>query len=596
MGWEAWLTLAVVVAVLTALVRNVAEPDVLLCTAVTFLVVAGEVSGSQHLPSISSAVAGLGNTGIATVGVLFIVVAGLTQTGAMQRLVGPLVGNPKSATGAQLRLLLPVSSLSAFLNNTPVVAMFLPVVDGLSKRTKVPASQLYLPMAYAATFGGVCTLIGTSTNLIVNGLWTKETGGPGLAMFDLAWIGIPAAVTGIGLMLWLAPRLLRSRRPAIEADENRREYFVEMTVVEGGPLVGITIEAAGLRHLDRLFLVEIERNGEVLPAVSPQQRLMGGDRLAFVGEVASVVELNRIAGLAPLDRLGQEAKKGRRMLIEAVVSDRCALRGETIREGRFRSVYNAAIVAMARGAERMTGKLGDVELQPGDTLLLEAGEDFMDRYRYSSDFFLVSRVENSELTRNSRAWVALLLLVGMVFTATMGWCDLLTAACLTSVLMVATGCCSVSQARSSIDWSLLVAIAASLGLGEALKVSGLADTFAENMLQLACGSPWGSLLGIYCTTMILTELITNNAAAVLAYPLAISTANSLGVSQTPFIITIMVAASAGFATPFGYQTNLMVYGPGGYRFSDYIKIGVPLDLAYLVVTVALVPVFFPFGV
>lgn len=595
MNWEAWLTLFVIAGVLVALVREWVGADAVLTSALVALVAAGKFTGSDRLPTIEQAVAGLGNPGLATVGLLFILAAALTHTRALHGLAAVVAGKSSSIRGVQLRLLTPTALISAFLNNTPVVAMFLPVVESLSKRVGIPGSKLYLPMAYAATFGGVCTLVGTSTNLVVNGLWVDRGGEAGLGMFDLAWVGIPCAAAGIGLLVWLSPSLLPDRKAAISIDEGARQYFVDMLVAENGVLVGKTISEAGLRKLSGLFLVEIERQGEIRTAVASRERLLGGDRLAFVGLLDSVLELHRIDGLTSSEPRATAEIYGQRRLVEAVVSDRCPLVGLTIRDGRFRAVYDAAVIAIARGAERLRGKLGDIQLRVGDTLLLEAGADFLDRYRHSHDFYLVSGVDDVLDSPVWRGRVAVALLAVMVAASTLGWCDLLTAAAIVAVLVVACGCCSTTQARESIDWSLLVTIAASLGIGLSVQTSGLADSISSGVIRVAGESPWMALLAVYFVTMLLTELITNNAAAVLVYPLAISTAHALEVSETPFIVAIMIAASAGFATPFGYQTNLMVYGPGGYRFSDYLRLGIPLDLAFMVVTVAIAPLVFPFG-
>ncbi len=268
--------------------------------------------------------------------------------------------------------------------------------------------------------------------------------------------------------------------------------------------------------------------------------------------------------------------------------------GTSIREGEFRSYYNAAVVAVARGGQRVPGKIGDIVLEPGDTLLLETDEDFLLRQRNSSHFFLVSGVENSQPVRRDRAWVALGLLVAMVSVAAIGWLDLLTAALIAGGLMIALGCSSISQARQSVDWSLLVVIAAALGIGKAIELSQLADVAAAEIIGFAGGHPWWVLVAVYFVTMVFTELVTNNAAAVLVYPIAMSAARSLNADMMPFVIAICIGASAGFATPFGYQTNLMVYGPGGYRFTDYLRVGIPLDLVFMAVTVTLTPIMFPF--
>ncbi len=595
MTWEAWLTLLTVVAVFVALLRNWAPTDVVMMAGLTLLVLAGELFGSKQLPRAAEAVAGLGNSGLITVALLFVVVAGLSQTGAMNLIAGPLLGRPKSVGSAQVRLLTPVMLLSAFLNNTPVVAMFMPVVEDICKRTRISPSKLYLPMAYAATFGGVCTLVGTSTNLMVNGLLIEATGS-GLKMFEIAWVGVPAALVAIVYLLLASRWLLPDRQPAITLHEDPRQYTVEMIVLEAGPLVGKSVEEAALRHLPGLFLVEIERAGELIAAVSSRQRLHGGDRLVFVGVIESVVDLQKMRGLtlAPEADFQIETPRSDRRLIEAVVSDRCPLIGTTIRDGQFRTTYDAAVVGVARGSRRVAGKIGDIVLQSGDTLLLEADQDFITRERNSSHFFLISGVENSEPVRHDMAWVAIAVMIAMVATVAAGGLDLLSAVLVAAGLMIALKCCSIGQARQSVDWPLLVVIAASLGMGKAIDSSGLASIASSQVIELAGGHPWLALLAVYFVTTVLTEFITNNAAAVLVFPIAMATAESLDVNVMPFIIAITVAASAGFATPFGYQTNLMVYSAGGYRFSDYLRLGIPLNFLFLIVTVAIAPLVWPF--
>ncbi len=595
MNWEAWFTLAVVFIVFLGLVRGRIGSDLILLGGLITLMVVAYVSGSDALPSPNDAIIGLGNSGLVTVAALFVVVAGLVQTGALAIIANPLIGRPASLKSAQIRIMTPVAVLSAFLNNTPVVAMFMPIVDDVCKKAHISPSKLFLPLAYAATFGGVCTIIGTSTNLIVNGM-LRDSGAPMLKMFDLAWVGLPCAIGGLVYMLLLGRYLLPDRKPPIDTTDDPRNYTVEMTVLAGGTLVGQTIERAGLRQLPQLYLVEIDRGGEVLHAVGPRETLMAGDNLVFVGVVESIVDLQKIRGLAPAtDQIFKlDSSRSDRCLVEAVVSRRCPLIGKNIRDGKFRSVYNAAVIAVARGGKRVPGKIGDIELRMGDTLLLEAHPEFIRRQRNSVDFFLVSGVENSIPLRHDRAWTAVGILVSMIALATAGVLDMLTASLAAAAGMLVTGCCNGAEARRSIDWSLLLVIAASLGIGKSIEQSGLALEISNSIIQLAEGHPWLVLVAVYFITTCFTEVITNNAAAVLMFPIAHQSAQALDVNFLPFAVAIAIAASASFATPIGYQTNLMVYGPGGYRFTDYLKIGIPLNLLFMLITVLLTPLIWPF--
>jgi di/tricarboxylate transporter len=594
-NWQAWFTLAVLGLVLFQLAFTHVAADLSLIGGVTLLVFAGILSPSEAL-------AGLANEGMVTVALLFVVSAGMTETGGIAWIAERLFGRPKTTQRAIARLTIPAATASAFMNNTPLVAMLIPAVNDWAKQIRVAPSKLMIPLSYAAILGGTCTLIGTSTNIVVNGLVIESAqkgiaGLPvdGLNMFDITWVGVPACIVGLSFILLTNRWLLPDRRPPISGRDDPRQYTVEMSVMPDSPLIGKTIEDAGLRHLQGVFLAEINRDDQVLPAVSPQERLRANDLLVFVGVVDSVVDLRKIRGLAPAtDQVAKITVPSRdRCLIEAVVSNTCPIVGKTIRDGRFRTRYDAAVIAVARNGERINKKIGDIVLEPGDTLLLESEPAFADRQRNSRDFFLVSRLENSAPPQHEKAIIAIVILLGLVLALTANVSTVL-AALGAAAAMLLTRCTSIGAARRSIDWETLLAIAASFAMGKALEVTGAAAGIAQTTMDLAAGNPWVVLAMFYAVTVVVTELITNNAAAALMFPMAISTAQTLKVSYFPFIIVVMMAASAGFATPIGYQTNLMVYGPGGYRFSDYLRIGVPLDILIGAVSVTLAPIFFPF--
>jgi len=589
MVWEAWLTLGVVVLTVLTLASGRFSPDVILLGAVTLLLTAGVIEPAEAL-------AGLGNEGTVTVAVLFVVSAGLRQTGAMSTILHRILGRPKSLLGAQARIVVPAATLSAFMNNIPLVAMLLPSVSDWAKKRNFSPSKFLIPLSYASILGGMCTLIGTSTNLIVRGLFEEIQPNAGFGLFTIAKLGVPCAIVGLAYMLVFSRHLLKDRRPVMSKLENPREYTIEMLVEEGSPLTGRTIEQAGLRHLQGVYLMEIDRGGRVLTAVSPQEVLRTDDRLVFVGVVESVVDLQRIRGLKPATEqiFKLDAPRSRRNLVEAVVSDSCPLLGRTIRAGRFRTVYNAVVIAVARNGHRIRRKIGDIVLRSGDTLLLECDPDFVVNQRDARDFHLVSRIEGMAPPNPEKALMSLFVLVAMVVVAGLGWLSMLNAAMLAGGIMVLTRCCSWAMARRSVDWQLILTIAAALGLGTAMEKSGLANSIAETLLSTAGKDPWIALCVVYGLTMLFTELITNSAAAVIIFPIAMKAATDLQVSQLPFMAAIMMAASASFATPIGYQTNLMVYGPGGYRYSDYLRLGLPLNLILWALTVALAPRLWPF--
>jgi len=589
MDINAWFTLSVVVSCFFTMAFTRLATDVVLMVGVAIFLLTGVLSPTQAL-------AGFSNEGVITVALLFIVSSGLKETGAINWITQSLFGQPRSHTHAQFRIMTPVAVMSALLNNTPIVAMLIPALNDWARKYQLSVSKIMLPLSYAAIVGGTCTLIGTSTNLVVDGLVRSETSYEGFGIFDLLWIGGPLVVITIIYILIVSRWLLPDRKPVIDYSDNARQYVTEMLVEPNSPLVGKSIEQAGLRHLPGAYLVEIEREERVLPAVSPKEVLQAKDRLVFAGVVDSMVDMQKIRGLTPAtDQLFKlKSSRKERCLIEAVVSDTCPLVGKSIRDGRFRSYYSAAVIAVARNGEQIRKKIGDIVLRPGDTLLLETGLDFTDQHRNSKDFFLVSKIDNSTPPSHERAGVAVAILMLMVILVSFELLPMLVGALVAALLMIFTRCISANNARRSVDWAVIIVIAAAFGIGEAMKESGASEGMADWLLSVSTGEPYLALAVVFFATATLTAMITNNAAAVLMFPVAIAMAEHLQVSMLPFVIAIMVAASASFATPIGYQTNLMVFGPGGYHFKDFVIIGVPLTIIVGLVTVFLAPIVWPF--
>ena len=587
-NWQAALTGLVVLVTLGLLLFVQRAPDMVMIGGVVLLLAAGVIAPDEALK-------GMSNEGMITVAALFVVAAAVERTGALAVLVDRALGRPRSLAAAQVRTMIGPSLLSAFVNNTPVVALMVPAIRDWAKKHRLSVSKLLMPMNAAVVLGGLCTLIGTSTNVVVSGLVEDKRGVP-LGMFDITPLGVALLGAGFAYLLVASRWLLKDRRPPMSQSDDPRQYSLEMLVEPGSPLVGRSIEEAGLRHLDNLFLMEIDRGGHVMAAVEPTERLEAGDRLVFVGVIDSVVELQKIRGLRPAtDQVFKlDDPRSERRLVEAVVSNTCPLVGRTIRAGRFRSTYGAVVIAVARNGERLQMKIGDIALEPGDTLLLEAGPAFLDRQRSSRHFYLVSEISDAVAPRHDRAWIACTILAAMVLAAALDLVPMVAAALVAACGVVATGCISSTEARRSIEWESLLLIAASFGLARAMEKTGLAAAVAESTIAAAGDHPHLVLAALYLVAMLFTELMSNNAAAVLTFPIAWQTAADLGVSPMPFVMAITVAASCGFATPMGYQTNLMVYGPGGYKFSDYMRFGGPLNLLVMAITVALAPLIWPF--
>ncbi|KFF49689.1 potassium transporter TrkA [Gammaproteobacteria bacterium MFB021] len=587
MGIDAWLSMAAVVAVLGTLVFTRIAPDAILVGAMAFLIFTDVLTPQQAL-------AGFANTGVMTIAALYVVAAALKETGAIKWIASLLLGQPSTLRRAQWRVMLPASVLSAFMNNTTVVAMFIPAIQDWSGRLRLPPSKLLLPLSYISILGGTCTLIGTSTNLVVDGL-LQSRHGISLGMFELTWVGLPILIVGGGFILLFAGWLLPQRDGTSSQLDQIREYSVEVDVKPGGPLVGKSIAEAGLRNLQFGYLTDIQRGDELMAAVPPETRLQADDTLIFVGAPECARELREVRGLVPTNGNVQklEIAHHRRCLVEAVISPDFTAIGQSVRESRFRSRFQAVILSISRHGRRLEGKLGDVEFQVGDTLLLETGQQFVEQYRYRKDFLLVSQLNDSTPPNFQKAPLSLGILGVMVLLSATNLTSILEAAFLAAGAMLVSGCLTMGKARRYIDLSVLIVIAASFSLGTAMSESGAAQAIAEQVVG-QIHTPWLALLFVYVMTVLFTEMITNNAAAVLMFPIAMAVSDQLGVDFMPFVIAVTIAASASFMTALGYQTNLMVMGPGGYRMHDYLKLGVPLSLIVGLVSVTLIPLIWHF--
>ncbi|SEA80067.1 Di-and tricarboxylate transporter [Thiothrix caldifontis] len=588
MGWEGILSTLLVVGVLGFLALSRITPDLILMAALIILLVSGVVT-----PEV--AFAGFGNTGLMTIAALYVVAAGLRETGAIQCITRRLLGQPSTVREAQFRMLLPTAGLSAFLNNTTVVAMLIPAIQEWCQRLKLPPSKLLMPLSFAAILGGTCTLIGTSTNLVVNGLLQKS-GYPGLGMFDISSVGLVLLLAAGAFLLLFSSRLLPDRGGVNEGLESLREYRVDM-LVEGSTLAGQSLSAAGLLNLGYGYLTELGRGKVIIRHPAHDFVLREDDRLSFVGAPRCAQELRSIQGLKPanddIQRL--DIVHFRRRLVEAVIGPDFPFLGMTLEECDFLGSYQAVVLSVSRGSESNLPDRGlGARLQVGDTLLMEAGKEFTNQYRFRKDFLLVSALEDSSPPNFQKAQLALGILAAMVLLSAFKIVPILQAAWLAAGVMLITGCMNAGLARRSIDFSVLTVIGASFALGEAMNSSGAAKFLAEFLMFNGQLTPVLMLVLVYALTAIFTELITNNASAVLMYPIAGSVAEQLGVNFMPFAIAIMFAASASFITPIGYQTNLMVYGPGGYRMSDYLRLGVPFSILTGCVTIPAILWFWPF--
>ena len=574
MTWQGWFTLAVVGITLALLVRETFSPANTLLGAVVALLFARIVTPTE-------AFSGFANSAPITVAALYVLARSVEVTGLLQPVLGWLLGGQ----GSLWRLLVPSAAASAFLNNTPLVAMLIPPVSDWAQRTGRSPSRFLMPLSYAVILGGVITLIGTSTNLVVSGLLDARTGKP-MGMFEITPIGLPVAIVGMIVMLATARWLLPDRAPARQdlEGETSREFAFQMRVEPGGALDGLTVEAARLRSLQGVYLIEVERHGQVIAPVAADTQLAANDRLCFVGRVDQVLDVSTIRGLVSAEQTHLAPfDTARHRFFEAVVGVTSPLVGKTLKEAGFRDRYQAAVVAIHRAGHRINAKLGAIPLKVGDTLLVLGDPGFRDRWRDRGDFLLVAPVGGTPPSITKKAWLVAAVLVAVVVVAGLGLLPMLEASLGAVIILIAAGVLTAGEARQAVDLEVILMIGASFGLGAAMEKSGLADIVAGGLTGIFGGlGPLGALLGIILATSLVTELITNNAAAALVFPIGFATAERIGADPRLFGVVVAVMASTSFLTPIGYQTNTMVYGPGGYRFLDYTRLGAPITVAVMV--------------
>jgi di/tricarboxylate transporter len=591
MDWQIGFTLAVVLIALGLMVWEVAAPDLVMMAALISLGVSGILTPRETF-------AGFANPAVAMVGVLFMLSAALRDTGALDMTLGRFLARSRDVMGGTVRIAGPVALLSGFLNNAPIVAMMTPSVIDWARRNALSPGRFLIPLSYASILGSTLTIIGTSNNLIVAGM-VDDAGMAPMNFFELLPVGLPIACAGLLYLVVVAPRLLPDRAdPTDLLGDRRREYVSTMVVRPDCPLVGRTVEQAGLRHLPGLFLVEIDRRGRIITPVRPDEAIEAEDRLVFAGVVATIVDLQRIRGLVPLteEEAGEDdVDRHRHPLVEAVVSTSSPLVGRSIRESNFRSAYDAAVIAVHRNAERVPGKIGQIVLQPGDTLLMQTAPTFMQRNQNSPDFYLASELPDSEKPRFDRAWVALAVLAGMVIAVSTRLLPITMAGFVAVGILLATRCISASKARQSVVWSVLIVIACGLGIAGAMQKTGAATIVAQLLVSLFGDlGPLGALVVIYGLCILLAELLHHSAAVSIMFPIAVATASQVGADPRAFVIAVAIGCTCCFANPVAYQTHLIVYGAGGYRFGDFIRVGLPLDVICAVVAMIVIPHFWAF--
>jgi di/tricarboxylate transporter len=592
MSMEALLTLAVLVGAVALFVTEKLPVDVVAMLVLASLLVLGLVTPAEALSGFSS-------EATITVAAMFVLSAGLAHTGALTS-VGRLFGRVKRPWLFLLLIMFVVGPISAFVNNTAAVAVFLPLVLAATAANRSSPSQVLIPLSYAAQMGGVCTLIGTSTNLLVNSL-AKDLGHPGFGLFDFAPVGVITMGVGFAYLLLMRRWLLPHHPPAplTEAYELGK-YITELRVMPGSPLIGKSVAQAQLAEKRSVYVLELMR-GEHKHWSPRAEELREGDVLLVRGNWEQLKALKDEARLElePEFKLQDSQFTGEdddqaQVLVEAMVAPGARLVGRSLAELDFQWAYNATVLALHRRGEVLREKIKDVSLNVGDVMLLMCPRAELDVLRTNNNLVVLNERGEAEKPR-SKALLAFAIMAAAIAAAALGWLPIVASSILGGIALVATRCIGNDQAYQAVDWRVIVLLAGVLPLGIAMQKSGLAQGIADFSVDWVGGfGPLAVLAAVYLVTALLTELMSNNAAAVLITPIAYSTAVSLGVSPTPFLVAVLFAASTSFATPVGYQTNTMVYNAGNYRFTDFMKMGIPLNLLFWGLAMWLIPKYFPF--
>ncbi len=594
---NAYLTLAILVATFGFLIKTKLPAACIfmgaLATAITF-----KLAPTQEL------LKGFSNQGMLTVAVLYMVAAGMYSTGAITTIMDKFIGLPKSIMSAQMKILPPIAVGSAFLNNTPLVAMMIPVIRDLTQSRRLSAKHLYLPLSFASILGGTCTIIGTSTNLVVVGLMADAIADTSLVlppirplkMFDPAWVGVPAAIIGISFMIFLGRFFLPRDSQQEKPQEQPRLYKAEFEVMPESRFIGKSVAESGITGGQGRDLLSIRRQGALIQTGLSEEIIQAGDLLSFSTNVSSLIELWRINGLLPhLRLLPMDSPRHTHQLVNVVVSRQSRMVDKKLSDLPLPSTaYRFKIVALSRDGQPVRGLLEDTRLMPGDKAVLEVNDAFFYVSQLEHDFTLTKAIEGYHIQHTDRALEATLITLAMIVSVAMGWMSMLNASLLASGAMLLTGCLRLSMVAKSIDWATLVVIACAIGLESAVTRSGLADQIARLLTSLGGDNPYVSLGVIFLGCTFMTNVITNNAAAAFMFPIALSTAAQLNVNFMPFAIILMVSSSCAFITPTGYQTNLMIWGPGGYSFVDFVKIGTVMTLIVAATVLVLAPLIFSF--
>lgn len=542
---------------------------------------------------------GFSNMATVTVGAMFILSAALQKTGAVNFLgsISSKVFNFNFWIGLIGTMIL-VGVISAFVNNTPVVAVFIPILLGLSAKNKISPSKLLMPISFASMFGGVCTLIGTSTNILVSSIAVQH-GLPAFGMFEFTKMGLIFFTAGIIYMVIFGVRIIPVRSAGVELTEKykMRDYLTDIVLLSGAKSIGMRVADSPLVKELEIDVLEVIRNGQRLLVPVSDIVLQENDLLRVRCDIKQLQELKDRVGIqmkSDCELHEKDFQCEALMLTEVVIAPNSRLIGKTIKSSYFRNIFRATALALRHRGQLLNKGFADTPLNAGDAILVETRKENYATLKNNSNFVIVSDVEAPQY-RKEKIIPALLIVSGVIIAAATGVSSIMVSAIIGAVLLVAAGCISLEEAYDSVDWKVIFLLGGIISLGVALEKTGAAMYLSGKMIDiLGDMGPVAIVAALYILTSLLTETMSNNATAVLLAPIAIAAASAMGVSPKPFLMAVAFAASASFMTPVGYQTNTMIYGVGQYRFSDFIKVGTPLNLIFLILATLLIPVFFPF--
>ncbi len=600
MTLEGYIVIGAILIMIVALAKEVMRPGLILFSAATVLMATGIITSEESL-------AGFSNKGMITIAILFLVSEGVRQSGVLNRLAYAYLPRKRNKMTFMLpRIMIPVSVLSAFLNNTPVVIIFAPMIKKWAEQLNLSSQKFLIPLSYATIFGGICTLIGTSTNLVVHGLML-ENGFTGFTMFELGKVGLGIAFIGFIYMSVFGNKLLPGEKIKFNKGNHEfKDYYYNLVIHKNSHFIGLEIKNGRLKELSHILIKCIDREGKIIETKKGIFKILPEDILLVAGKSDRLPYIlsNQNVRLKGIDLL-KDIPKSNLKQYEAVISPRFPGIGQTLSEYNFYEHYQAVVIAIHRNGERITSNIDNVKLKPGDNLVLLTTDKFIKNWGESKIFYLTTFIRDYRTTGSFwKKWLAFIILFLMIIGTTVGkflssksgiTFDMFYFASIAAILLVWLKIMPHQRYTKAISWDILITIACAFAISKAMQNSGAADALARTTINFSKAfGPIGVLAGIYIITTIFTEIITNNAAAALVFPIALSAAHQMGVDPKPFFVTIAIAASASFSTPIGYQTNLIVQAVGNYRFKDYLKIGVPLNILAFIISMLLIPYFWSF--